>query len=387
MSNLIISSDLTELPLLDTELLYVNPPYLLNPDNYDAITKSVTEEILHQIRFGYYVGLGCTYPRFDLDSFFYKMKTNPVYQELPDKNPKHMDFDLITNSRAIKLRQVAEKYERVYLFWSGGIDSTLVLCAILKNWAPPELNKLTVVLNDFSIAEHPEFFRKFIQNKLLVANSDEFYSGVIKLNSRSLYLTGDLGDPIFGYGPIYEFDKKYPGLYKQPWKKNIEKLIEYFSVAGPESGIFAMNHIMESLDRSQVEVDTVYDLLWWLDFNWGYDFDLYYLLWLFPASGGEIHPKKFMEENVFLFFNSKEYQNWAMTTINTNLKIGDTVNTHKISAKTYIYEFDRDSDYFTSKLKVSSISMTPGWYTSKRIFAIDTSYNLYYVEPSIWLSK
>lgn len=383
----IIRPDLSELPLLDTELLYVNPSYALNPISYDRLANSINVDIFNQIRFGYFVGLSCCHPRFDTEQYFYKMKTNPVYQILPDKNPVYQPFDIITDRRAFQLKQTAERYEKIYLFWSGGMDSTTVLTAVLKNWDTASLSKLVVVLNKHSIAEHPNMYNTLIRNKLNEVSTDAFFTGAIKLNNNSLYVTGDLGDPLFGYDGIYEFDKKYPGLYKQPWRKHIDKLIEHFSVDGPVAGEFTMTHIMESMSRNSVSIDTVYDLLWWINFNWGHDLDLYFLLWQFSALPGDVDPKKFMEENVFLFFNSKDHQNWGITTIGTNLKIGDSAATHKLAAKKYIYEFDHDSAYFDNKLKEDSTSKNPGWHTNKRLFAIDTAYNLYYIEPSIWLSK
>ena len=385
--NIVLPNNLTELPLLDTELLYANPAYLLNPESYAAISASVSEDIFHQIRFGYYVGLSCCQPRFDLDRYFYRMRTNPVYQIYPDENPKHVNFDIITDTRALHLKHIADKYDTVYMFWSGGIDSTTVLCSMLKNWDHWSLSKTTIVLNEQSISENPNMYHTLIQNRLQEVSTGDFFSGKIKLNNESLYITGDGADTMFGYGHIHEFDLKYPDLFKQPWKKNTEKLIEHFSVDGSYSGVFTMNHIIESLEKSSIELFTVYDFLWWLDFNWGHDIDLYFLLWQFSTLPERVDPRKFMEENAFLFFNSKEYQNWAVSSIGTNLKISDTSASYKISAKKYIYDFNRDQEYFDTKRKVASIPNYPSRFTNCRLCAIDTKYNLYYTAPSIWLSK
>ena len=361
---------------------------MLRPENYAMISDSVSEEILNKIRFGYYVGTTCPYPRFDLSRYFYKLKANPVYSVLPDKEIKYVDFETVTDTRAIEFKKASEKFEHVYLFWSGGIDSTLVLCALLKNWDTISLSKLTVVLNSQSILEHPTGYLNLIKGKLKELNTDEFFSGGARFSHDALYITGDVGDAILGYEDIYRFDKLYPGSYQRPWKKSVDLLVSYFSLAdGPVSGNFAMNHIIESLEAAEIEVDTVYDLLWWLDFNWGYDLNLYYLCWTYSELPQELNARQFMEDNVFLFFNCKEYQNWAVATIGTDLKIGATVTSHKLPAKKYIYGFDRDKEYFDTKLKVMSIPNHPKRSTNNRLFAIDTSYNLYYTEPSIWLNK
>jgi hypothetical protein len=384
MSNIFIPGNIDHLPLTDIDLFYVNAPYLLSPSNYAAISDSLDNETLNRIRFGHYVGLSCCYPRFDLMNYFYKLRANPILNILPDRNPKHVDFDTITNQRANQLCRTAEKYEKVYLFWSGGIDSTTVLCAILKNWDSVSLSKLVIVLNHHSISEHPNMYRNMIQHKINEVSTDSFFSGEILLSNDSLYITGDLADPLFGYDSIYEFDEKYPGLYKKSWKKNIDTLVDHFSVAGTNSGKFVVDQVAESLDRSAVELETVFDFLWWLNFNWGHDVDLYFLLWQFSTLPSGVNAATFMEENICLFFNNVYYQNWGMTTIGTDLKIGDEPASYKISAKRYIYEFDRDIEYFINKRKEVSTSKNNHWFTNKRLFAIDTNYNLYYSEPSIW---
>lgn len=387
MSNIIIPSAISELPLLDTELLYACPAYLLNPASYDAISASVTEDVLNQIRFGYFAQIGCSHPRFDLDQYFYRMKTNPIFQIFPDKNPKHTDFDIVTDNRALRLKHTADKYDTVYLFWSGGIDSTVALCSMLKNWDHASLSKITMVLNEQSIAENPNMYYSMILDKFNQVSTGDFFSGKIKFNHDTLYITGDGADTMLGYDDIYKFDQIFPGIFNAPWKKHKDSLIDYFSMDGRRSGEFTLEHIIQSLDRAAMHVESVFDFLWWVNFNWGHDIDLYFFLWQYSMFPAELDPRKFMEENVFLFFNSKEYQNWAVSTIGTNLKIGDDINSFKIQSKKYIYDFNRDREYFDTKRKVASVPAYPQRFTNHRLFAIDTSYNLYYVEPSIWLSK
>lgn len=383
--NIYIPKDINHLPFLDRSFRYINPTYLLNPTNYEKFSGSISTDTLHKLRFGYYVGLGCSYPRFDLSTYFYKIESTPNLNILPDSTPVYVDFDHVTDIRSCDLLRRAVNYEHVYLFWSGGIDSTLVLCSLLKNWDSVSLSKLIVVANSHSIAEYPEMYYLHIHNKFREVSTDEFFSGNVKLTNNSLYVTGDTGDPLFGYGPIYEFDMRYPGVYQKPWRQNIDILLEYFSgPAGKVAGNFAMDHIIDSLSLANIQVDTVYDFLWWIDFNWGYDFDLYYLCWLYSELPPTVDAKKFVEDNTFPFFNCKLYQNWAITTIGTNKKIGEDVSTHKLSAKRYIFDYTRDHDYFHNKRKESSTPKNIQVEYSRRIMAVDTSYNLYFTEPNVW---
>jgi hypothetical protein len=377
-----LPKDITYLPLLDKELLYIEPAQLLTPTNYSAIASLLDSTTLNKIRFGYYIGSTGSYPRFDIDSYFYTIRRNPILNIIPDSNPIYNAFDIITDTRALEVCTASDAYEKVYIFWSGGIDSTVILCALLKNWDKSSLSKLIVVLNRHSIDENPVMYQYIIQKNISITDTNEFYSGNLRFTNSALYLSGNTGDPLFGYPRIYEFNDQYPGIYNKPWRKNKDMLRQWFSInAGEESGLFALECIINSL---VIDVDTVYDFLWWTNFNWGWDFDIYQQSWLFQMIEPTVNAKKFLEENNILFFNSKAYQNWAVSTIGTNLKIGNTVSSHKLAAKQYIYEFNQDLAYFQNKIKEDSISKNTEFARCNRMVAVDTDYNLYYTAPSEW---
>src|SRR5438128_1007333 len=58
---------------------------------------------------------------------------------VPTLRPISKSFDEICNERACELLERAEKLDvLLYVFWSGGIDSTLVLVSLLKNATPAQ---------------------------------------------------------------------------------------------------------------------------------------------------------------------------------------------------------------------------------------------------------
>lgn len=384
MSSFLLSAESGLYPLRDTSLIYINPASYLSSANFTSVANTLSVDELNQVRFGFYVGLSSCYPRFTPDQSMFDLHSNPIYNILPDKNPKSEDFTTITDAQALRLQEKTEAYEKVYLFWSGGIDSTAILCAILKNWGPHSLSKLSIVLNRFSIEENPNMYFSYVHGKLKEVSTDLFFSGEEKMSHDSLYITGDTADPLMGYVPIYKFDQMYPGLYKLPWRKNIDKLTSYFSNRSAGAGEYVINCVIDSLNRTGIELESVYDFLWWLDFNWGYDVDVYLSLWVFHRFPENVNVKRFMENNLCLFFNSKEYQNWAMTSIGTNLRIADSADTHKISLKRYIYDFNHDFNYFKTKIKEASTTKNTQTKSVKRLFAIDLSYNMYYLDPHVW---
>jgi hypothetical protein len=377
--NIYLPPDLKEWPLLDKELHFINPARVFTPENFSVLSSQIDISMLNKFRLGFLTQQSCCYPRFNLSDYLYNIKPNCKYNILPDANPSLIDFTELTDARVIELENTASKYEKVYLFWSGGIDSTLILCAVLKNCSKEFLSKLVIVLNHHCIAEFPEMYSDHIFGKLAEVSTDEFIAGRLGPTNNALYITGDVGDPIFGYDSIVAFDTRYPELYKKPWMKNKDKLTSYFSLSTQHPGIgkFVMEYVEESLNQANIEVDTVYDLLWWTNFNWGYDIDLYMNWWVneLPET---LNARQFHEENLFLFYNCRAFQNWAVASIGTNLKVGETATTHKKSAKQYILEYTGNTDYFINKMKEDSAPKNIQIFDKRRLVAVDTDYNFYY---------
>jgi len=389
MSNIILPDDLTEWPLLDKELHYVIPARMLGQNNIISLLMKLDRDTRFKFNMGHRVQHSCCYPRFDLTGFLYNIKPNPIYDILPDANPKLRDFTEIADARAIELETKAAIYETVYLFWSGGIDSTMVLCAILKNCSAVFCSKLVIVLNNNSIDEFPEMYHRHIRGKFTEANTDDFIAGVILHTNAALYLTGDCGDTIFGSGSFPTLDKMYPNVYKKSWVKNKDFLVSFFTqtTGNIAAGEFLVGYVEESMVRAKIEVDTIYDFLWWIDFNWGYNVDVY-MTWRMGLVPAGLDARKYMEENLFIFFNSKPFQNWSVASIGTNLRIGDTGSTHKKSAKQYIFDYTKDSEYFLNKLKEDSAPKNKQILDARLLVAVDTDYNFYYGPlGSEWLPK
>lgn len=380
MSNIFLPGSLTQWPYLNTDFHYFNPSRVFTPANYMPLNECLSYDMRNKIRFGYYTQTSATYPRFDPEDFLYKIKPNPIYNILPDVNPRLERFSDIADARAIEIEKLSEKVSTVYLFWSGGIDSTTILVSILKNCSAAFLSKVVVVVNSYSIAEFPNMYYGHVHKKLAEVSTDEFLSGNIVPNNNSIYLTGDVGDPIFGFDDIVGYDSLFPNSFNTPWKKQIDNLISFFNRVDDTKGVVVCQAIIDSLAAAQIEVDTVYDFLWWTNFNWGHDIDLFHN-WIYGVLPETINGKKFVEENMVYFFNCKAFQNWSVASIGTDLKVGKKASSHKLAAKKYIYDFIRDRYYLIYKVKEPSAPKNIQILHRPRLVGVDTSYNFYYGTP------
>jgi hypothetical protein len=331
------------------------------------------------------------YPRFDPDHTVYNIVDNeltikPNLLALPNFNKS---FDDIMDTRAADLLEFAKDFEHIYLFWSGGIDSTTILCSLIKNWSTADLSKVIVVCNQFCVDEYPLMYYRYVLGKFKTVPTDDFWSGKLAINNENVYVTGDIGDTVMGYCNLDSFDNMFPNAYKKSYKDQTDNLITFFTAPHGRRDLaeFAFNHIVDSMNANNIQVDTVFDFLWWVDFNWGYDVDIYYILTTFGLVKDTVDIKKFYQKNFFIFYAGMEFQLWSIATVGTDLKIRDSISSNKFAQKKYILDLTNDLDYFTHKHREGSVSKNSAVTSIKYLIGVDPNYNIYYRDPVNYYAK
>jgi len=368
MANYIkLKQTVDKLPLLDKEWLFVNPLNIINTSFYkNNILESLSFVDKNKIYIPCYTKNTGSYPRFDITDSVYKLKRNEL-NILPTKESK-FSFNEITDDRGIELLSKSRAYQKVYLFYSGGLDSTTILTSILKSWDKSDLEKLSIVMNNNSIVEYPLFYQQYIENKLDIIDSEIFFSESVFLEENILYVTGDCGGPLLSYDDIVLYDTNYPNTYLQSWIHNKDNIISFFN------SVATFDEVQKSIPE---HLTSVYDFLWWSTFNYGYDIDIYYLILLYGRLREQTETRKFILDNQFLWYNNLSYQNWAMYSP-TNFKIGK-VSEVKLPMRKYILDFTGDLDYYNQKQVNFSVSKNK--HLLKRVpMGIDVDYNIYYRE-------
>lgn len=383
-----------QLPLMATDFYYINPLMILHTSQHrEEILNNLDQKLKSELLFGLHF-LGPVYPRFNREDYFYKVSRSPVYHFLPNLQVKRsLSFSDITDYRSLELERLSANYKNVYLFWSGGIDSTVILSAILKNWKKDALEKLIVICNEHSIDENPVMYKNYIRDRLNVVSTDRFFSGEINFSHDNLYVDGNAADTLSATIMFYEFDKRYPDCYNKPWKKNIDILIKFFSEYEDFNyGQYMYKKVVRSLTDNNLEVETVFDFLWWMGFNWIHDRNLYCVLWQYTPcffADPSLNIKKFLEENMFQWFNADDYQDWRVSSIGTSELIGSNISEHKVAFKKYIFDFNKDTDYLLYKDKIASTPKNDTKSSHIILCGIDTDYNYYYrhAHEKIWPPK
>ena len=94
---------------------------------------------------------------------------------IPKIIKQSLNITSVMDSVAVDLELVMKDTDKpVYLFWSGGIDSTAILVSILRVWSQDSLKNLTVLLDRRSCIENSYFYHKFIKSSLNVSDANKF---------------------------------------------------------------------------------------------------------------------------------------------------------------------------------------------------------------------
>ncbi len=239
------------------------------------------------------------------------------------------------------------------LFWSGGIDSTVALVALLKAAPDGRLSDLTVHLSAASIEEYPEFYTDHIDGKITTATipssvnptdrytpedifSSKATTEIAKALKHSLVITGELGDQCFGSA----------GFANNPDKigSTVEDYLANENLTSVRDEIDAL------MATCPIPVNSVTTMMWWWNFT---------VKWSevrFRSLTAVDDPADF--SNVRHFFDTNDFQRWSIA--NDDLKIKDTIASYKWTAKDFIHSFAGDDDYRDQKLKVGSLRVRWG---------------------------
>jgi hypothetical protein len=291
-------------------------------------------------------------------------------------------FAEVTDRQACAIGKLIQETDaKVALYYSGGIDSTITLSALIKNLSAKELKNLTVCLSMDSIIENPAFFDRFIKNKF--ALKDSATTQYTHLIDEGYYaITADQGDCLFGTEAGIQMYFNH-GFSEKDWGKRhysefADQIVAHFRQAeNPDFGRLLYEKIVHNIRTATVPIYSLHDFFWWIIFN------VRYLNCALRSSlsyyGGDDR-RKSIHSAIINWFNHPDYQRWSMANNNNGEKIRDSLRTYKWAGRKYIYDLDKNDWYFNHKLKIMSLGsiIKRGNFVMDKytLFGMDTDYNL-----------
>lgn len=279
------------------------------------------------------------------------------YLNAPIPEIKAIDvFENIMLARADKIWKIGKP---IKFFWSGGIDSTAALVALIKTNS--EWYKSIEVINTFN--EYIFFSETFIKPHncfLDLSNNKKILTESSFYNDDYTYVTGDHGDQIFGPGLLKvpggigmrnsPISIVYSGFIDFICKKVIEKnshyeIIKNFMLLNMQDTVKQWTESFVS--RCPIKLNTFFDFMWWVNFvlRWHEKKSFKYV-----GKIGDISIVNKMQS----FFDDENLQIWAI--INNNERIYDPYDwkTFKQPLKDFIFSFTSDENYRVNFMKQPS---------------------------------
>lgn len=295
--------------------------------------------------------------------------------EMPEYDPFFTkSFDEISDDRSKEIRNLINlKNQKIAVMYSGGIDSTVIMAALIKNLSKEELKNVAVCANAHSMIENPVFWKNFIWNKFEILDSSVMkYDDLIDLEYHPI--TADEGDCIFGTMSFLDLQQNYEYYLEQvspESRRNLRNiknsmtsadvhysefkdlLILHWSPPGEmEVGKLWYEKFEKNIKTSTVPIISLHDYYWWVLFN---------IKWVSCAIripiflNDRLDCKTVINDWSLNWYNTVDYQKWAMVNNNNGQKIQYTATTYKMAARKYIYEVDKNEWYFFFKQKLGSL--------------------------------
>lgn len=252
---------------------------------------------------------------------------DPIPAVDPDFN---LDFAALMCRRA---REIILMDQPVTVMWSGGLDSTGALSALLDAGITDD--QLHVVLTSNSIVEYPDFYHRFVQR---LPNVTMMPPSLLKATKPvGLTVTGELGDQTFGSIIVRRYLPDYAQTLTRHWHDHVPhdliEVYEPFVAAAP------------------FEIRCIYDFLWWFNFSCKWQ---HVVMRVAQAADSVLD---YMNDVVH-FYRIDYFQQWSMNEHNhRTLKTGRTYNSYKLALRKYIEQFTGDSDYANYKQKIGSLPL------------------------------
>jgi hypothetical protein len=281
----------------------------------------------------------------------FALARDPWHSRLPQPS-KFVDFDSITDERCHQLRE--HQWDRPWLVeWSGGLDSTLVLCALLKNLNKQDLANITVGMTPVSIYENPNFFHNCIKGKLQIKDiTAPDYQNLYKTH---YLITGEPADMLTGGALAMHACSNGLDL-TLPWRDNQSVILDFFAgtsagSAGAQWLIDTMAHDIENREETYPPVDNILEWFHWINLSWKWTTKQIY-----KFKPGLHDPKQYFH-SLINWFDTDDYQNWSINHGRYSLITdGISLNSYKKDFRRYIMRIFPDHYYAQFKIKVASTS-------------------------------
>lgn len=250
--------------------------------------------------FGYKCMMNDRFGFFDKFSIYKWKHINelPDFDLLIDQNIE----DLI-DERAQEIINFAGS-KTIYVLFSGGVDSTTVVSALIKNRSSN--TKIELLYTTESLKENPYFFnfiKQFDFIKCTLLEFEEIYKYIENHKSPEYILTNGWGsDQIHGYRSINE----YPEFQNKNWRDCLNEILK-------RKNLYQFERVYKySLDIIEDRIKSIFPkpIRTFSEYGWFYNFSFKYT-YIRDVVNLEADTD-YLRQNNFPFFCTEKFSNWSL---------------------------------------------------------------------------
>lgn len=316
------------------------------PDQADQVGVHRFQKLCHD---GVYYFVCCPNPRVASTPNPWHCE-QPVGYDIPKVPPNFaLDFADVTDRRAQEIAQECKTHDlRIVVHWSGGIDSTVVLAAMIRNFDRDLLSRIYVWMNNASYLENPYFYEHVIlPHGLGHGQSPPDWRDAKIFN-------GHPADALWGQSDVVEINRYFPQCWKSDPVRDPDRLLAWLDMkTSPELSRWFYDIVVDSSQQAGIELYTYEDFYWWSNFNLWYVPQAFFAVSDIPAKISKTDYQQHAA-NLVAWFHTTEYQCWSMASRAGGTKWDGTTRGYKGLAKDYIWTVDKNDYYRQYKTKSGS---------------------------------
>lgn len=273
--------------------------------------------------------------------------------ELPVLVDTGLTYSECCDRRADELYKLSESTGKpLGIMWSGGIDSTLIMVSFLRRYSLADLQqRVKVIISAESKTENPEFYKNYILPNFEFVNSEHtpwLFDGSIIL------VTGEFNDQLFGSDLMKTYIANCGSTsLSSPYDR--DTVFAYTNTRINDDKV--SNTLIDAVEAAAVTygiiIEKISDFFWWYNFCFKWQ-GVYFRMYALAA------PKLFANVNqewnaihMQHFYHTDYFQLWSI--YHPEVRIISDWKNYKLAAKTDIFEFDKNYDYFKNKIKRASL--------------------------------
>lgn len=239
-------------------------------------------------------------------------------------------------------------FDKIFISYSGGIDSTAVVISFLKFCSAEQRRKIVILANLESLRENRGFFSTVVENFKVESIFKDFSQRLISENA--ILVTGEHGDQLFGSDLIATAVRAFgdEAIHRSYKETAITVVKRFVGDEGLAKAFFENVHPI--VEECPFPIRSTHDFFWWYNFSLKWQ----YVKFRYLANAGWSTPDLNFQR-VRHFFDTPYFQKWSLS--HHDQKIGKEWSTYKYPLKDFIFEFTYDAAYNT-KEKVPSLPLT-----------------------------